>query len=183
MSYSNEISIDCLTKLESRFPSPEENKILVMDGMGFEFRNAKELFPAALLCPFFKLSGFVEFTPLFRTSQVPKAFLFDLPEEFSIRFDDGNRLYQDIFKKEKQMFYVFYSRDYDSIRIELFDLIKNLESLGLKIPQEEVNQNNRTLWRYTEQQDWAPHEELELPIELKNNFHKSFMRYLRDFLC
>lgn len=172
MNYS-EISFDGLTKSDSNFPHPEDNKILVEDGMGFKYKHAKKLFPAGLLCPVFSLSGAVEFAPLFRSSKKTRAFLFDLPQEFSIQFNISNRRYQEVLRQGQKLFYVFYDRDYDSIRIEADDLVTKLKEAGLKVPKPEINSVDRSLWRYTERQDWVPYEQLELPVELKNEFHRS----------
>ncbi len=154
-------------------------------GVGLDPLEAKQLFPAMLLSlvpEVFAPVAIAHFKSLYGGKTLKTSIVYKLPETFSIKYQE-NPLYQSVEREGKELFYVYYSRDYNQIDIEISDLIARLEGLRLKIPRVELHPSDWKLVRYTPEEDWQRYEDLVVPEQLKNAFHKTLVENLRAYFA
>lgn len=180
-------NIDLIAKDDNCFPKPEQNRVLFIDGLGFNFRHADELLPAALMMTVFEYIGSVKFTSLFGNlfgnETVTTGLLFQLPNNYSIRYNSNNRLYQDAYCNDVKLFSVLYGRDYNNLRISTDLLDDKLSSKDLVIPELETKFDEANLYRYTESQEWVEYNQTQLPNDLKSDCHRSVIKVLRSLFA
>lgn len=182
-------SIDSMAKNDDCFPKPEQNRVLFVDGFGFDFIHAEQLLPALLMNTVLEYIGSVEFTSLFSNlfsnKTVTTGFLFQLPNNYSIRYNSNNRLYQDVYHNDVKLFSVLYGRDYNNLRISTDLLDDKLRSKDLVIPElkTKIKADKANLYRYTEHQEWVEYSQTQLPDDLKSDCHRSVVKVLKSLFA
>lgn len=176
------LQIDSFFK-NDEFPLPESNTILVADGFGFQYEAAKTFLPANLLNCCLPFIGEVSFKPYFTNGKTHTALLFQLPKALNVKYDEKNKVWQEIYDGTTKLFDVCYWRDYDNIEINTCSLISMLKKkYRVEIPKIKYRDSTmQSFCRYTEDQEYVAYEDLVIPESLITSTHLAMGHALLDF--